>query len=217
MAIAAGHARCRFAWNSLSAVFVTLAVLAGSSTVSPALAQDGSAYATADIGVTLEILDYTSDGAFAENLVRVSAVNRGPDDVSSFTVATCLSDVPPITVVDDFPGGCHSYGLVVPCGEFGLGFAFGALPAGQSMQCLARMRGPEPALPYALGLSVGRVTDANGAFMNDPDPGNDTIYLRPTGAPPSQLGTLSNAAALMLAGALAMLGRRRLRRLRSGC
>ena len=201
----------RMPWVILTA----LCCLASSFASPRAAAQSFQGFATADIGVTLETLDYSVDGDFVENLVRVTAVNHGPSDVSSFVIATCLSDPWPVDVVDDFAGGCNSYGLVVPCTEFGLGFRFGDLAHGESAQCLARIRGSHPSLPIGLQLAVGRLIDGAGESMADPNPANDTIELNPTGIPPAGYAAvpgLSVAPMLALTCLLVCLARRRMRR-----
>ncbi len=180
----------------------------------PATARPAADYAVADVAVTVKTLESISDGDSVENLVLINAVNHGPDDVSSFVVATCLADPPPIQVTDTFPGGCNSYGLVSPCAEFGLGFRFGKIAQGESTQCLARVRGPLPRLPAGLQLYVGRLVDANDEFMLDPNPANDTIELNPVAAPPAHAAAvpgLSMAIQLGLIGLLAGLGFRRTR------
>ena len=195
-------------------VVSTLSWLAFSLTSLHSAAQSPAGAADADIGVTLETLDYSVEGGSIENLVRLTAVNHGPNSVSSFVVGTCLADPEPIDVIDDFPGGCNSYGLVIPCAEFGVGFRFENVAIGESTQCLARIRGPMPPLPAGLRLMVGRLIDADGEFMNDPNPANDTVELNPVGAPSASAAvpSLSLASLLVLACLLAGFAHRRMRR-----
>jgi hypothetical protein len=189
-------------------------VLALSSASPRAGAQSPAGIDAADVGITHEILEYSVQGGTIENLVRLTASNHGPDSVSSFVVGTCLTEPWPVDVVDDFPGGCNSYGLVIPCAEFGLGFQFPELEPGESMQCLARISGPSPALPVGLQLSVGRLINGEGEFMIDPNPANGTIELNPVGAPPAPAAVPASSVASMLGLTclLAWLVRRRMRR-----
>lgn len=200
----------RFQWIRLAA----LIVLASLHSFPRATAQVVEGIETADIGVSVETLAYGPTGDTLENLVRLTATNHGPASVASFVVGTCLSEPWPIKVVDDFAGGCNSYGLVVPCIEFGLGFRFEALAPGETTQCLARITGPSPPLAVALRLAVGRLIGADGEFMIDPNPANDEIALNPVGAAPGAVAVpgLSLASMLALAGMIAYVSRRRLRR-----
>lgn len=170
------------------------------------LAEPMGVPATADIGISSRVLEHVVQGGFVENLVRITAVNHGPADVSTYLVATCLSDPPPIEIDAGMPGGCGEFTLVAPCAEFGLGFRFGALARGQVFQCLARVRSPLEWSSLGLTLSASHSRDANGDGLLDPNEGNDTIVLSAGGQPDvTPVPAVSTAARLALAGLLLAL------------
>ncbi|HEX7769095.1 MAG TPA: hypothetical protein VF422_03605 [Dokdonella sp.] len=194
--------------------FVAPFVLAWPFPLPQATAQSVEGFESADIGVSLEILEYSVTADTIENLVRLTATNHGPASVASFVVGTCLAEPWPIDVVDTFPGGCNSYGLVVPCFEFGLGFRFEGLGPGEVTQCLARTTGRLPPLPVGLRLGVGHLVGTDGEFMVDPNPENDSIELNPIGGPPGSVPVPgpSLLSLLGLACVIAYVARRRLHR-----
>ena len=162
--------------------------------------------ASADLAVSSQVLEHVVEGDFAENLVRISVVNHGPADVSSYLVATCLTEPPPLEIDAGMPGGCGEFTLVAPCAEFGLGFRFGALARGQAFQCLARVRSPLQWSSFGLSLSASHARDANGDGMFDPNEANDRIELSAGGVPDfTPVPGVSTAGLLALAGLLLAL------------
>jgi hypothetical protein len=167
--------------------------------------------ATADLSLTAHVLEHRVEGGFAENLVRLTAVNHGPSDVSSWLASTCLSDLLPIEVDGGMPGGCGEFGLVAPCTEFGVGFSFGALGNGQVFQCLARVRSPIEWAALGLPLSASHPRDSGGDAVLDPNEANDLIVLSAGGLPDSMpVPGLSIAGLFALIGLLMSLARRHL-------
>lgn len=167
--------------------------------------------ASADLALSSSVLEHVVEGEFAENLVRITVVNHGPADVSSYLVATCQADLLPIEIDGGMPGGCGEFMLVAPCTEFGLGFHFGALARGQVFQCLARVRSPLEWSSLGLPLSASHSRDANGNGMFDPDEANDMIVLSAGGLPDFlPVPGLSPGGLLALAGLLLALMRRHL-------
>jgi hypothetical protein len=162
--------------------------------------------ANADISLTAHVLEHRVEGGFAENLVRLTAVNHGPADVSSYLVSTCLADLLPIEVDGGIAGGCGEFGLVAPCTEFGLGFQFGALGSGQIFQCLVRVRSPIEWTALGMPLSASHLRDADGNGVFDPNEMNDSIVLSAGGLPDFMpVPALSIAGLLVLVGLLMSL------------
>jgi hypothetical protein len=172
--------------------------------------------ASADLAVSSRVLEHVVEGDFAENLVRITVMNHGPADVSSYLVATCLTEPPPLEIDAGVPGGCGEFTHVAPCTEFGLGFRFGVLARGQAFQCLARVRSPLHWSSFGLSLSASHARDANGNGMLDPNEANDAIVLSAGGMPDfTPVPGVSTASLLALAGLVLTLvyrhlaGRRR--------